>query len=379
MIGLLVMGGTRITISLYALSINLSAFQVGSMITMFALMPMFLAVSVGRWLDRVGVALPLLIGALAMCAGTALACWQGHYLRLYPAAALVGSGFMLILIVAQNVVGQAGPPEQRTNRFTTLSLALAAASFGAPVMAGYIIDHLRHQAAFLLFALLALLLLVGTRMRQFRQFHPQAAPASDSQSQTSRGGALALFWHERRLRTVYIINIILASAWDCFMFATPIQGYARGFSAATIGLILGSFSIATFVIRFMMPILTRHFTPWQILGASLLGACVGFLLLPWQHQAGSLMALGFMLGLALGASQPNMLSLLFQAAPEGRVGEVLGIRVTIGNASQVVIPLLFGALSSGLGMTPVFLFASLMLAGGVVLVWQFVSSQTPQY
>ena len=374
LLGLLVMAGTRITISLYALSINLSAFQVGSMITMFALLPMFLAVSVGRWLDRVGVALPLFIGALAMCAGTALASWQGHYLRLYLAAALVGSGFMLILIVAQNVVGQAGPPEQRTNRFTTLSLVLAAASFGAPVIAGYIIDHLRHQAAFLLFGLLALLLLAGTRMRQFRQFRPQAASASNTQ--TSRGGTFALFWHEPRLRTVYIVNIILASAWDCFMFATPIQGYERGFSAATIGLILGSFSIATFVIRFMMPILTRHFTPWQILGASLLGACVGFLLLPWQHQAGSLMVLGFMLGLALGASQPNMLSLLFQAAPEGRVGEVLGIRVTIGNASQVVIPLLFGALSSGLGMTPVFLFASLMLAGGAVLVWQFVSTQT---
>lgn len=118
MLGLLVMAGTRITISLYALSINLSAFQVGSMIAMFALLPMFLAVSAGRWLDRAGVALPLTTGALALCAGTALATWQGHYFRLYVAAALVGIGFMLVLVVAQNVVGQAGPAEQRTNRFT---------------------------------------------------------------------------------------------------------------------------------------------------------------------------------------------------------------------------------------------------------------------
>jgi MFS family permease len=372
MLGLLVMAGTRITISLYALSINLSAFQVGSMIAMFSLLPMFLAVSAGRWLDRAGVTLPLATGALALCAGTALATWQGHYFRLYVAAALVGIGFMLVLVISQNVVGQAGPAEQRTNRFTTLSLVLAAASFAAPVMAGYLIDHLRHQIAFLLFAAVALVLLACTRLPPFRQL-PAPAPAASTPA--SRRGALALFWHERGLRTVYLINIILASSWDCFMFATPILGHARGFSASTIGLILGSFSIATFVIRFLMPVLTRAFSAWQILCAALLVACLGFLLLPWQQEAASMMATGFMLGLALGASQPNMLSLLFQGAPEGRAGEVLGIRVTIGNASQVVIPLAFGALSSGLGMTPVFLFVSLLLAGGVWLARQMLVAE----
>ena len=42
-----------------------------------------------------------------------------------------------------------------------------------------------------------------------------------------------------------------------------------------------------------------------------------------------------------------MLTLLFQAAPTERTGETLGLRMTIGNATQVGVPLAFGALGFG--------------------------------
>lgn len=365
MLALLVMTGTRITISLYALSIGLSTFQIGSLIAMFSLLPMFLAVSAGRWLDRVGVAKPLTWGALAIFLGTLLASWDGFYWRLYPVASLVGMGFMLVLVVTQNIVGHLGPPEQRTNRFSMLALVLSVSAMVAPVLAGVMIDHFRHHITFMLFAGFGLLLLGYTRLPRFRQ-----RPEPRQNTHIAQGSALALFWQNPTLRAVYLINILLASAWDLFMFSTPIQGHAHGFSASTIGLVMGSFSLATFVIRFLMPMLSRHFSSWRILGGALVIDCIGYFLIPFQQQAWSMVVLAFALGLAMGASQPNMLNLLFSLAPKGRAGEVIGIRVTIGNACQVVIPLIFGALSSGLGLLPVFLLMSVLLAGGVALVWR---------
>jgi MFS family permease len=66
------------------------------------------------------------------------------------------------------------------------------------------------------------------------------------------------------------------------------------------------------------------------------------------------LGLMFLLGLGLGSPQPMVLTLLHESAPEGRAGEALGLRTTLINGSQTVMPLLFGAVGAALGMMPVF-------------------------
>jgi MFS family permease len=76
------------------------------------------------------------------------------------------------------------------------------------------------------------------------------------------------------------------------------------------------------------------------------------------------MAVAFLLGLGLGSAQPNVMSLLHDYAPPGRVGETLGLRTTIMNSSHVVLPLVFGAFGAVLGTGPAFwLMAGVMAAG----------------
>ena len=62
------------------------------------------------------------------------------------------------------------------------------------------------------------------------------------------------------------------------------------------------------------------------------------------------------------------LTLLFQAAPPERAGEALGLRMTIGNATQVGLPLAFGALGASVGLWPIFVVMSAVLAVGLVWV-----------
>jgi len=93
-------------------------------------------------------------------------------------------------------------------------------------------------------------------------------------------------------------------------------------------------------------------------------AAAAFLLFPMLKSAALLMAIAFLLGLGLGMSQPMVMSLLHNMAPPGRVGEAIGVRMSLVNFSQTVMPLLFGALGTALGMAPVFWATALLLSTG---------------
>jgi MFS family permease len=149
-----------------------------------------------------------------------------------------------------------------------------------------------------------------------------------------------------------------------FTFAIPIYGSSIGLSASSIGLVFGAFSAATFVIRGLLPALSRRLAAWPLLTASLAIAAGSFLLFPLLERAALLMAVAFLLGLGLGMSQPMVMSLLHNTAPAGRVGEAIGVRMTLVNMSQIAIPLSFGALGTALGMLPVFWATALLLAAG---------------
>jgi len=51
--------GSRVTVSLYALSLGSSPLVVGALVSLYSILPIFLAVSAGRMVDRVGTAKPL--------------------------------------------------------------------------------------------------------------------------------------------------------------------------------------------------------------------------------------------------------------------------------------------------------------------------------
>ena len=77
--------------------------------------------------------------------------------------------------------------------------------------------------------------------------------------------------------------------------------------------------------------------------------------------------LSFVLGLGLGTGQPMVMSLLHAHAPPGRVGEAVGIRMSIVQTSAVAVPLLFGALGTTLGLAPVFWSVGVFLTSGGLL------------
>jgi len=352
-----VLTGSRVTVSLYALSLDASPLVVGTLMGLYSFLPMCLAVAAGRLTDRIGVRRPMLAGSCGLVLAAMLPPLFPGMAALFVTTSLIGVSFTLFQVAAQNATGALGPPEERARNFTLLALGYSVSSFAGPLIAGVLIDHTSFVTTFLALALSPLLpaWLLARGALALPRPHPALRPATSG---------IAKLFRNRQLRRVFIVNALLSMAWDLHAFFIPIYGARLRLSASLIGTILAAFAAATFVVRLVMPWIARRLSEFEVLTAALFVAGAAYALFPFVASAGPLMALSFTLGLALGSGQPMVMSLLHAAAPAGRMGEAVGVRLSIINASTFAVPLLFGAIGSSVGIGPVFWLVGGALAGG---------------
>lgn len=352
--------GTRLTISLNALSLGASPLVVGGMMSVFAALPMLLGVAGGRLVDRIGLRMPLVWSVSVVALSVLLPAALPGIGTLYVAAAGLGTAFMLFHIAVQHAVGEGSTAQQRKDNFGWLALGFSISNFVGPSVSGVAIDLAGHRATFALLsisALAALFLIVRNRHR--------FSHTPDAARKETRRSAFDLL-REPELRRVFIVTGLLGSAWDLFVFAMPIYGTAIGLSASTIGLILSAFAAATFTVRVALPWISRHVREWSTITATMVIACVAYACFPVVETVPLLCAFAFLLGLGLGATQPSIMSLLYLKAPQGRAGEAVGVRAVVLNVSHTVLPLAFGGVGAALGMMPVFWAMASLLAGGAL-------------
>lgn len=354
----------RMVGSLYALASGASTFTVGVLMALFALVPMLIAVRAGRWLDAVGPRKPLFTGASLLGAGTVMPALFPYPVAdiapLLVAACLIGTGSMLIQQTTIHLVGERAGPEKRAVDFSWMAVGASVAGLVGPVTSGLLIDAAGHRVAFA--GLTALALANGALLYRHRAHLPtrHAPPAAVEPR------PMFDLLNFRDVRHVLIAVALLSMSWDLQTFMMPVHGTAVGLSASEIGLVLGSFSVATFVVRLAMPQLSRRFAEWRILTFTLFTSAFAFTLMPWFGAFLPLAACAFLLGLGLGAAYPNVMSLLHGKTPPGRVGEALGLRHLVMNGSHVMLPLVFGAAGSVLGARVVFLLmAAVLFAAGI--------------
>jgi MFS family permease len=357
-LGHLAFVGSRMTTALFALQLGASTFTVGVLMALFAALPMLLSVSSGRLIVRIGPRQPLLAAFATLMCGALLPFAFPRLEILFLSSTLLGIGFMYVHIGMNSIIGAHGGPERRAINFAWLAIGFSLSGSAGPLVAGYAIEGLGHAAAFLVLAAFPAIALVLLWRRK------QPLPRPERHAAAPGGHRLLDLFRVPGLRHTFIVSGMLATGWDLYSFLMPIYGATIGLAPATIGIIMATFAIATFVVRLAMPLLMRRARQWLIITASMVVAGSGYLLFPLVSSAALLMAISFMLGLGLGCAQPVIMALLYDASPPGRQGEAVGVRTTMINASQTFIPVVSGALSAVLGMTPVFWLLAAGLLGG---------------
>jgi MFS family permease len=349
--------GARMTTTLFALRLGASEFTVGVLMSLFALLPMFLSVSAGRLIDRLGPRRPLAVSLAVLALAAALPFLFPHLATLYVSSTLAGTSFMFAHIAMNSVFGAHGTPEERAVNFSWLALGFSISNSIGPLVAGYAIEGFGHAGAMLALAVFPVIALVLLWRRRRPLPRPERLPHA-------RHGSVLDLLRVPGLRHTFIVSGLLAMGWDLYSFLMPLYGSRIGLAAGTIGVVMSSFAVATFVVRLFMTMLVRRVRQWLLIASAMTLAGTAYLLFPFVESVGLLIALSFVLGLGLGASQPVIMALLYEASPRGRQGEAVGIRTTMLNGSHTLIPLCSGAISAALGMTPVFVLVAALLFGG---------------
>jgi MFS family permease len=352
-----VLSGSRIAVSLDALGQGASPALVGLLMALFAFLPMCFGISVGKLADRIGVRRPMLWGCLGCAGGAGLPALLPGLPALFASALLIGFSFMLFQIPAQHATGELGAPGDRAVNFSWLALGYALSGFLGPLVAGFAIDHLGFAWSFALLALMPLVpAIVLARGR------PQL-PVMRERLDVREGGMLDLLRHPP-LKRLFLVNALFAVGWDLHTIFVPIYGSRIGLSAAQIGMILAAFAAATCVVRLAIPWLARRAGEATLLTLALVCAGIVYIAFPFIASATALGALSFVLGLALGSGQPIVLALLHMHAPPGRIGEAVGMRMSLMQTLAVAVPLVFGALGTSVGLLPVFWSVGVFLGTG---------------
>ncbi|MGO4390779.1 MFS transporter [Variovorax sp. M-6] len=364
------MAGMRLATPLLALQQGHSAAAVGVLIALFALTQVFLALPAGRFADRHGFKRPLWLSVLAASVGAGLVVVFPVFPVMCLAALLTGGATGATVIALQRHVGRSATNATQLKRvFSWLAIAPAVANFVGPFLAGMLIDHAGRAPADLLayrvsFAVMAALPLLCWMLARGAHEPPLTAPVAGA-VQTRAWDLL----REPMFRRLLFVNWLQSSSWDVHAFVLPVLGHERGISASVIGSILGAFAIAAAAIRVVLPLIASRASERSVILCSTVVTALVFAVYPLLDSALTMGLCSVILGFALGAVQPMVMSMLHQITPHARHGEALGLRLMTINASSVAMPMLFGSLGALIGIAGVFWVVGGVLALGARATW----------
>jgi MFS family permease len=354
------MAATRMAASLAVLAQGLPEWTVGALLSLYGLGPIAISLAAGRMADRHGFHRPVMLSVVASLAGALLPVFTQHLAALAASGLLTGAGVSFAAVAIQREAGLMARDASDLKRvFSWVALGPALSNTFAPVIAGLLIDHAGFRAAFVFGALLPLLALwAASRV-------PRAPPAEASESTLARDERMSALDLLRLpvLRNLLLVNVAMAAAWDAHTFTVPVVGHARELSASAIGLVLGAFSVAATLVRLAISSFAQRIDDQRALRAAITLATVVLAVYAWLPGAAGMMLCSALLGLALGSVQPMILSTLHQAAPAGRQGQALGLRMLFTNAATIAMPVGFGFLAAATTQAaPMWLMAALLLA-----------------
>ncbi|MFF3752778.1 MFS transporter [Streptomyces sp. NPDC002018] len=353
----------RPAVSYRALSMGADERAIGVITAVYALLPLFAAVPLGRRTDQ-GRCAPLLVaGVVLISAGCALSGTAGSLTALGVWSAVMGLGHLCFVIGAQSIVARRSAPAQQDRDFGHFTIGASLGQLAGPVAAGLLVsgqgDEMARTSALALLASAAAAAVALTSLRRIESRTASGRPPSRRPAKVPVGRIL----RTRGVPAGIFVSMAVLSATDVLTAYLPVIGERRGIAPATIGLLLSLRAAAAIACRLVLPPMLRLLGRTVLLTVTcLLGGllCAGIALpVPVWGLALILGALGF----CLGVGQPLSMTTVVRAAPDEARSTALALRLTGNRLGQVAAPASAGLVAGVAGTAaPFVLLGALLLA-----------------
>ncbi|MET9423851.1 MFS transporter [Streptomyces sp. NPDC006540] len=357
----------RPAVSYRALSLGADERAIGVIAGVYALLPLFAAVPLGRRTDH-GRCTPLLYAGVALIAGgCALSGLAGSLPAMAAWSGVMGLGHLCFVIGAQSIVARRSAPAEQDRNFGHFTIGASLGQLAGPVAAGALIgDDMARTSALALVVSAAVAAVSLTSMWRI-ELRPEGVGHK-------RDAAAAKVPVHRILRTRGVpagifISLAVLSATDILTAYLPVVGEHRGIAPTVVGLLLSLRAAATIACRLVMTPMIRRLGRTALLTVTcLLGGalCAGIALpVPLWALALMLAALGF----CLGVGQPLSMTTVVQAAPAGARSTALALRLTGNRLGQVAAPASAGLVAGLAGAAAPFVMLGVLLvvSGGTAV------------
>ncbi|WP_327366487.1 MFS transporter [Streptomyces sp. NBC_01217] len=353
----------RPAVSYRALSLGADERAIGVITGVYALLPLFAAVPLGRRTDH-GRCAPLLpLGVVLIAGGCAFSGRAGSLTAMAAWSGVMGLGHLCFVIGAQSIVARQSAPAEQDRNFGHFTIGASLGQLIGPIAAGYVISErdgaMGRTSALALTVSAAVAAVSFVSLWRIEHRTAPAARRTDAAAKVPVGRIL----RARGVPAGIFISLAVLSATDILTAYLPVVGEHRGIAPATIGLLLSLRAAATIACRLVMTPMLRLLGRTALLTTTCLLAgmlCAGIALpVPVAALAVMLAVLGF----CLGVGQPLSMTTVVQAAPPEARSTALALRLTGNRLGQVAAPASAGLIAGVAGTAaPFVMLGALLLA-----------------
>ncbi|MCM3716498.1 MFS transporter [Alkalihalobacillus oceani] len=350
--------------SLFVEHLGANIFEIGIITACYSFAPLFLAIFSGRVIDRIGEKLPLIIGSIGMGLGMLGPFLFPSITIFYLSHLLLGGGQLIALVSVQNGIARGVPKEQRNKAIATLTLFTSLGLMLGPLIGGYSTEKLGFQFTYLLFATFSLcLFLTGLFVKKKTPSEEGKKKGKGQQEKVKIADLLFI----PGLKQSIIISMLVLSALDIFNVYYPLYASSIGMSPSAIGLVLTTQALASVVTRLFLTTLIHRMGIIRLLTMFMAIGALAYGVLPAFESIAYILIVVTIIGTGLGMIQPLTIMLTYDFSPKDRTAEVLSIRLAGNRLAQVIIPLMFAAISNVTGLGVIFVMKAILLGGGALL------------
>ena len=359
----------RPMITYRAIENGASSFEIGVIASIYALLPLLVAVPMGRWVGRLGE-MPLLVaGSLSFIAlGIAFA-FLNNVIAIALATAVAGVAHLSNVAASQAMVASRSPVHLQDHNFGYFSFSTSLGHTVGPVIGGLIAGSSgvlpeSSSSAFVFASIVAALSLLP-----FLFFKGLAEVKSKAERDAAGSIKARDVMRRPGIKPAIWTSLAVASTNDVLVVILPLVGTEFGISPVTIGVILSLRSGSAMISRFFLGRSTARFGSARVMNYSIFISALLLFVSVFATSAITLGASMAVIGFLLGMGQPLTMSIVSKKTPIEERAMAISIRLFGNRFGQFIVPMGAGALAAPFGGGSVFIgLAVLITSAGVVSV-----------
>ncbi len=336
----------RITTSYRVLELGLPVEWIGVVATSFAIFPIFLAVQVGRYIDRNHDADALRIGSvLCVIAAIGLLYIAATPLVIMCFMVVAGVGHLFLMASHQMLCVRAAGEKSRDSVFGNFLMVTGIGQGLGPFIVGWVGGDARVPDTWTLYVIALVSAVTIVAISLFIAPDRHAPQRNRNEAPMSLGTLLRI----NGFVTVLIASVITMSAQDLIVVYLPLLGNERNIGVSDIGWMLTVRSITAVISRIGYSQLVAVVGRVRLTFITMALSGVAFIIMALPVSISVLYVACAVLGLGLGLASALSLTSVVELAPPAARGTALSLRITGNRIGQASIPSLGSLLVAAAG------------------------------